>query len=87
MFEHVSGWAKGTRQPTPQLLQSSHLLFSFVPSLEFVILPPLKCTTSQFWKNHLELLLVTKVVTIKGLLYLGKPSCKLIVLATKYGEF
>ena len=70
-----------------QQLFSSHLLFSFLPSLKHVILPPLNCTTSQFWNNHYELLLVTMFVTIKGLLYVGKPSCKLIVLAIKSWDY
>ena len=68
-------------------LFSSHLLFSFLPPPKHAILPQLNCTTSQFLNKHYELLLVTKVVTIKGLLYLGKPSCKLIVLAINRGIF
>ena len=87
MFKYASGWEKSNHQLTPQLLPSPHLLFSFLSSLKFITLPPLKCTTSQSWNNHLELLSATKAITSKDLLHLTKPAHKLFIMAIKLGNF
>ena len=81
------GWARGTHQLAFQLLSSSNLLFSFLSSLKVFILSLLKCTTFQCWNTHLRPLLVIKVVTIKELFHIRRPTCKLILLVMKSCDF